>query len=383
MADLGQLEQALVDVSRVALDGDLESVRLLCRRLVRRVPTDSSHPRQLKEAMLDILDRAPAADESALRGGSASAIVDDTGASWIRYPANVPHPILAPEVARTVRMLIAEHAEPAVLEQFDLTPSKAVLFTGPPGVGKTLTAEYVASALQLPLLTVNLASLISSLMGRTGQNLQSVLAVAAEQPCVVFFDEFDALAKSREDSSDIGEVRRLVNVILQQLDRWPAGSLLLAATNHSQMLDPAVHRRFDMTIRFELPTLEERVRVLAESAALARVSLPKVDVEILARVTDGWSHSDIQSWVRRSLRRAVLDDSRADINVAAALLGGAQEAARDAVAGKPEVRRQVADFASRHAKWSNRQIADWLGVTHPTIGSDLRQVRAKKSNEQI
>lgn len=368
---LGQIEQTLLDISRVALSGDVEGVRLLCRRAVRRIPDDAPHPQVLKQSLLELLDRSPAPAESPLR---SAATVEAPESSWVRQPSDVPPPVLSEQLAHTIRLLIAEHADPEPLARYGLTPSRAVLFTGPPGVGKTITAEYVASELQLPLITVNLASLISSLMGRTGQNLQEVLNLAAAQQCVVFFDEFDALAKSRSDSSDVGEIRRLVNVILQQLDRWPPGSLLIAATNYSQLLDPAVHRRFDTTVHFGLPTATERRQLLRANAPLISTRIWNAQTELLALVTEGWSHAEIQSWIARSLRRAVLEGDGGAINVPGELLDGATQAARVYIKGSVARREALAGFASKHANWSNRRIAQWLGVSHPTISADLKRL---------
>jgi SpoVK/Ycf46/Vps4 family AAA+-type ATPase len=375
---LGQIEQMLLDTTRVALTGDVEGVRMLARRAVRRLPSDAAHPQALKHALLDLLEKAPGNTDSPLR---SNTMMEAPESSWIRHPTDVPQPVLSGAVAHTIRLLIAEHTDPAPLAHYGLTPSRAVLFTGPPGVGKTITAAYIASELELPLITVNLASLISSLMGKTGQNLQDVLTLASAQPCVVFFDEFDALAKSRGDSSDVGEVRRLVNVILQQLDRWPAGGLLIAATNHSQLLDPAVHRRFDTTIHFELPDAGERAQLLRASAPLAASATWATQIELLSLVTEGWSHADIESWVARSLRRAVLEGSGQDINVPSELLDDAKGTARRYIDKSPLRRAQLAAFASTHAGWSNRRIADWLGVTHPTISSDLKRSTTTASGE--
>lgn len=364
------MEQALLDITRVALSGDVDGVRMLGRRAVRRVPSDAQHPQAFKQALLDLLDQSPTTSETPLRSVD---MVEATESSWVRQPTDVAEPVLSDALTHTIRLLIAEHADPAPLARYGLTPSRAVLFTGPPGVGKTITAAYIASQLHLPLITVNLASLISSLMGRTGQNLQDVLTLAAAQPCVVFFDEFDALAKSRGDSSDVGEVRRLVNVILQQLDRWPAGGLLIAATNHSQLLDPAVHRRFETTVHFELPAMRERSQLLRMHAPLGGSRAWATQTELLALVTEGWSHADIEGWVARSLRRAVLESDGSEINVPSELLDDAKTAARAYITGSPQKRAQLAKFASKHAHWSNRRIADWLGVSHPTISSDLKR----------
>lgn len=378
-APLGQTEQALLDVSRVALSGDVDGVRLLVRRYSRRTPSDASRPAALKEALLDILTNAPQSESTPLR----SAAIETNDASWVRNPAGVSEPVFSDELGRIIRLLISEHLDPAPLAKFGLTPSKAVLFTGPSGVGKTFTAEYIASELKLPLITVNLASLISSLMGRTGQNLQDVLATAASQPCVVFFDEFDALAKNRNDSSDVGEVRRLVNVILQQLDNWPAGGLLLAATNHSSLLDPAVQRRFDATVRFEMPVEAERLRLLSRNDVLAHAKVTPLQLEFLAVVSEGWSHAEIETWISRTIRRAASDRMDEEIDIISALFESASETARQVIRSEPASRPRLAAFTSGQLRWSNRRIADWLGVTHPTIASDLRRVQAAKGLKDV
>lgn len=373
-ATLGQVEQALLDVSRVALSGDVDGVRLLVRRYTRRAPSDASRPAELKEALLDILASAPQPESTPLR----SAAIETNDASWVRNPSGVQEPVFSEKLGRIIRLLISEHLDPAPLAKFGLAPSKAVLFTGPSGVGKTLTAEYIASELSLPLITVNLASLISSLMGRTGQNLQDVLATAASQPCVVFFDEFDALAKDRSDSSDVGEVRRLVNVILQQLDRWPAGGLLLAATNHGSLLDSAVQRRFDASVQFGMPTETERLCLLSQNEVLAHAKVTSSQLELLAVVSEGWSHAELETWVSRTIRRAASDRLDEEMDIIGALLEGASETARQVIQGEPALRARLAVYASEQLHWSNRHIADWLGVTHPTIASDLRRIRATK-----
>lgn len=378
-APLGQTEQALLDVSRVALSGDVDGVRLLVRRYSRRTPSDASRPAALKEALLDILTNAPQSESTPLR----SAAIETNDASWVRNPTGVSEPVFSDELGRIIRLLISEHLDPAPLAKFGLTPSKAVLFTGPSGVGKTFTAEYIASELKLPLITVNLASLISSLMGRTGQNLQDVLATAASQPCVVFFDEFDALAKNRNDSSDVGEVRRLVNVILQQLDNWPAGGLLLAATNHSSLLDPAVQRRFDATVRFEMPVEAERLRLLSRNDVLAHAKVTPLQLEFLAVVSEGWSHAEIETWISRTIRRAASDRMDEEIDIISALFESASETARQVIRSEPASRPRLAAFTSGQLRWSNRRIADWLGVTHPTIASDLRRVQAAKGLKDV
>lgn len=135
-----------------------------------------------------------------------------------------------------------------------LQPTKSIIFQGPPGVGKTMSARWIANKLGLPLLVLDLATVMSSFLGKTGSNVRSVLEHAMSFPCVLLLDEFDAIAKRRDDDRELGELKRLVTVLLQTIDEWPPTSLLIAATNHGELLDPAIWRRFDMEVSFEMPS---------------------------------------------------------------------------------------------------------------------------------
>lgn len=134
-----------------------------------------------------------------------------------------------------------------------------MVFTGPPGVGKTLAARWLAVQLHRPLLILDLASVMSSFLGRTGSNLRNVMDYAKSVECVLLLDEFDAIAKRRDDNGEIGELKRLVTVLLQEIDDWPVGGLLVAATNHGSLLDPAAWRRFEVQIDFPLPNREQAI----------------------------------------------------------------------------------------------------------------------------
>ncbi|MBX3357313.1 MAG: AAA family ATPase [Phycisphaeraceae bacterium] len=166
-------------------------------------------------------------------------------------------PIFSDAVRSQLETLVAERQAGERLREAGLDPTRSALFTGPPGVGKTLAAKWLAVQLGKPLLVLDLSAVMSSFLGRTGGNVRQVLDYAKTQDCVLLLDELDAIAKRRDDRTEIGELKRLVTVLLQEIDDWPSTGLLLAATNHPDLLDPAVWRRFDMVVEFGLPTADQ------------------------------------------------------------------------------------------------------------------------------
>ena len=141
-----------------------------------------------------------------------------------------------------------------ILEANGLTPSHKLLFCGPPGCGKTATAEAIATETGLPLLYARFDSIVSSLLGETAANLRKVFDYASQDNWIILFDEFDAIGRSRDDATEHGEIKRVVNSFLQMLDNFKGRSIVIAATNFEQSLDPALWRRFDEIVRFELPS---------------------------------------------------------------------------------------------------------------------------------
>ncbi|MGI2047915.1 AAA family ATPase [Shewanella oncorhynchi] len=163
-------------------------------------------------------------------------------------------PIYSESVDECLKQVLLERKYVDALLSEGLQPTKSLIFQGPPGVGKTMSARWLASQLELPLLVLDLATVMSSFLGKTGSNVRAVLEHAMSFPCVLLLDEFDAIAKRRDDDRELGELKRLVTVLLQTIDEWPSTSLLIAATNHGELLDPAIWRRFDMEISFPMPS---------------------------------------------------------------------------------------------------------------------------------
>ncbi len=155
--------------------------------------------------------------------------------------------------------VLEEHRRQQVLQKHGYSPKTKLLFWGPPGCGKTITARYLASELGLPLAIVRLDAIISSFLGDTASHLQKVFARVNSTPMVLLLDEADALAKQRDDPNDVGELKRVVNSLLQGMDGFTSQrSILIAASNHQYLFDPALWRRFDDVIEFGPPDLPKR-----------------------------------------------------------------------------------------------------------------------------
>lgn len=151
--------------------------------------------------------------------------------------------------------LIKEHRYIDSLHQYGLPVNNKVLLHGCSGCGKTTTAKAISQSLERNLLILNLSTIVSSKIGETSQNLKMVFDKAAREKAVLFLDEFDQIGKARDsDSRDVGEMRRLVNTIIQLIDYFPEKAILICATNHAHLLDPALTRRFQLKIEYKMPS---------------------------------------------------------------------------------------------------------------------------------
>jgi SpoVK/Ycf46/Vps4 family AAA+-type ATPase len=286
---------------------------------------------------------------------------------------------LSSEVADAVEQLLAERQVTTKLAEVGLEPSRTLLLVGPPGVGKTLTAAYVAARLRLPLKTIDLAAVMSSYLGRTGRNLRDALDDARQENSVAFLDEFDALAKRRDDDADIGELKRLVNVLLQQLDRWPSNSLLIAATNHPELLDHAVTRRFDITLELRLPTTAERSELLRRMSLLQRSDIPEDVIDLLALATEGHTHAAVEQWVTNVGRRAIVTGVTVT-ELSKLFTEHAIERLRERASSDPSIRQVLAGAAHHELGLSLRKVATLLGYSHPTVSKDVAAFVSKRSS---
>lgn len=184
-----------------------------------------------------------------------------------------------------------------------------LLLYGPPGCGKTSAAKYLASELNLPLITARFDTLISSLLGNTAKNIHRIFDFAKQQPCILFLDEFDAIAKARDDAHELGELKRVVNSLLQNIDDFSQDGILIAATNHAQMLDSAVWRRFQTVIELPKPGIDEIRRFIDRfPKVVSESSINEPQWKKITESMSGLTYSDIRDIVQNVLKKAVLKD---------------------------------------------------------------------------
>lgn len=229
---------------------------------------DEKQPRQAR-ALRTVLAKLPnpkvttayASPRPPKDAENSLAIVDLKSVDELVPPELVLHPYVQDRVAdflESVRMYDEWQAR-------GVASANRLLIYGPPGTGKTSIAMKISHELGLPLVVSRSDALMSSLLGQTSRNIRSIFDYASSAPSVLFLDEFDALAKDRKDSREIGELQRVVIALLQNIDALDPSTVLIAATNHPELLDPAAWRRFDYTLKVDLPGPEERSQMWASA----------------------------------------------------------------------------------------------------------------------
>lgn len=220
--------------------------------------------------------------------------------------------LLADEVLESCRELIEEQHRKDILRSFGLEPRHRVLLSGPPGNGKTTLAEAVAFELMVPLFVVRYEAVIGSFLGETGSRLKRLFDFVRTHQCVLFFDEFDTLGKERGDTHETGEIKRVVSSLLLQIDALPSHVVVMTATNHAELLDRAVWRRFQLRLSMTGPNQAQRVSWFERFEQRVGTSLGLSPKTLATRLKVS-SFSDLEQFCEDVHRRYVLALPEADL----------------------------------------------------------------------
>ena len=221
--------------------------------------------------------------------------------------------VLDRHVRTVCNEVIEEQHRADILRAHNLEPRNRILLVGPPGNGKTSLAEAVANALMVPFLSVSYEGIIGSFLGETASKLKNLFDFIKTQRCVVFFDEFDAIGKERGDTHETGEIKRVVSSLLMQIDKLPSYVVVIAATNHPELLDKAVWRRFQSRLDLDKPKIEEIKLYLKKFSKTLDKSSEKIFLNLAPELI-GLTFSEIEDFVLDILRRKVLSTPSLSLN---------------------------------------------------------------------
>ncbi len=225
----------------------------------------------------------------------------------VSYPKDrIADMVLDDEANRQLQRIMKEQRMFARIREHGLSPRRKLLLVGPPGTGKTMTASVLAGELGIPLFLVRLDALITKFMGETAAKLRQVFDAIADVRGVYFFDEFDAIGSQRGLANDVGEIRRVLNSFLQMIEQDQSNSLIIAATNHPEILDYALFRRFDDVIEYHIPTSVQAVELIR--VRLGNFAPKPFPAKAITSRASGLSYAEIRRAVDEAIKDAVMHE---------------------------------------------------------------------------
>lgn len=278
--------------------------------------------------------------------------------------------ILPESQKKIIDQVIDEQRNAEKLLKHNMAPVNRMLLCGPPGTGKTMTAYAIGHELGLPIAYVRLDGLVSSYLGQTSTNLRKVFDAVRNQRIILFLDEFDAIAKKRDDSNELGELKRVVTTLLQNFDNMPGNVFLIAATNHEHLLDPAIWRRFNVTITLDLPNIEQRELLMEKwFCDYGMNDVEKMDFKVLAKISDGLNGAQIKELASAAGKKYLMSGELKTEDVTAILMQQLTKFSGE----NDEAMRVIVEMNNRGV--STRQIGKALGIPSTTLDYQIKKYR--------
>lgn len=382
MEDKIKINKDLVNIVRLSLSSSSDDVRLYTAKLVRKYRDQSP---ELAKDLENLLKESKSARSFIRKNTLNSDTTNDTTLpsdektqmsilKFISDGDQIEKPLYSNEVELSINSILNERKKSEILLKNNLQPTRSAIFTGKPGLGKTISAQWLAQELGLPFFVLDLTTVMSSYLGKTGANLRAALDYAKKNECVLLLDEIDSIAKKRGDASDVGELKRLVTVILQEIENWPNNSLLLAATNHPELLDPAIWRRFDHVVEFNTPNFDLRKKAIKLFLNKDSKKLTKW-IDLLAFMYEGQSLSEIERAINQIRRTLLLTET----SIEEVITNNIKLMIAINKLDKKELKKHLVKLIF-HKKLSQRKASEISGISRDTLRKESLSLSKEEAN---
>lgn len=299
----------IVKIIEGGIKGDKEKVYNYAKVLAENLEKsgDASLSKKIKSLLTNKKTRMTSLDEFSTKPVDTESRMDMVD---IFLPdTEFEKPILKSYIEDEIDEFIHSYEQRDEILRAGIETISSLLLYGPPGCGKTTVARYISYKTELPLVTVRLDGLVSSLLGSTAKNIRKIFDYASKRDCILFLDEFDVVAKLRDDKHELGELKRVVNSLIQNIDDFSQNSILIAATNHHELLDPAVWRRFSKIITLEKPDRDEIMKLLKLfiKNPNSNVIENEKKLELVAAAFEGISHADVKTVANNAIKKSIIN----------------------------------------------------------------------------
>jgi SpoVK/Ycf46/Vps4 family AAA+-type ATPase len=344
----------LISLVRAAAAGDREALKSTAEAIAADERAKNHHI--LADRLQRALSTVPVTPPSLTTSASSATAFHREAIIEIEPKARLDELLLSLPAQESGRQLIEEHIRADVLRAHGYEPRHRVLLSGPPGNGKTSYAEAIAEALGLPFFVVRYDALIGSYLGETNARLRKLFDYVRTQPSVLFFDEFDAIGKERGDVHETGEIKRVVSFLLMQLDQLPSYVIVIAATNHAELLDRAVWRRFQLRLSFPAPN-RKQIEALLQRIMSTWPQAPALSAQQIAGKLGLVSYAEVMDFCQNVRRRNILGlgETNIDEAVAKELALWADRVRPEALNGERSSQATTAPNSRPSARTSRRQ----------------------------